>query len=148
VSTARIAKQAEFSEGLIFKHFSNKRGLLDIIYADLGQKLEVLLVPTIEEKNPQKLIGKYIDGVFEIDVSDYPFWKLKLKWENDFYKPEEIEPLVQRLTWAFIGLKYPTPKLEATMLIHTMENLFISILRDGIGKNKHMRSFLKKKYKS
>lgn len=150
VSTARIAKQAEVSEGLIFKHYKNKRGLLDSIYGDLGQKIEALMLPVLEEKDPLKTIEIYIDTIFKIEKSDYPFWKLifKLKWDNDFYQPNEMKPLIEKLSWAFKKLKYQNPKMEASMLVHTIENLSISILRDGLASNKKMQSFLKNKYKS
>jgi len=150
VSTAKIAKQAEVSEGLIFKHFKNKRGLLSSIYEDMGQKLETMLLPILVEEDPHKVIDEYIDAVFKIDPADYPFWKLifKLKWDDDFYKPDEMQPLMDKLSWAFKKLKYANPKLEANMLVHTIENLCISILRDGLGHNRKMQSFLKKKYKS
>ena len=35
-STARIARAAGVSEGLIFRHFGNKRGLLDAVAAEAG----------------------------------------------------------------------------------------------------------------
>jgi len=150
VSTARIANDAEVSEGLIFKHFKNKRGLLDSIYGELEQKIESLMLPVLLEDDPQIAIEKYIDTVFEIESSDYSFWKLifKLKWDNDFYKPNGLKPLIEKLSWSFKKLKYQNPKMEANMLVHTMENLFVSILRDGLASNKRMQSFLKKKYKS
>ena len=56
--TNRIAKEAGVSEGLIFRHFENKEGLLSAILA-LGE-IRILphVQPILSEKKPLKKIGR------------------------------------------------------------------------------------------
>jgi len=149
VSTAKIAKQAKVSEALVFKHYRSKLGLLETIYAQVSERLQVLYTPMMTEEEPIEVIKSFISVVYEIKPEDYPFWKLifKIKWNDNFYKPEETEPLIEKLSWALKKLKVPNHRLEAELLSHTMENIGISILRDGIEKNKKLLKLLMKKYK-
>ena len=83
-STSKIAKKAGVSEGLIFKHFKNKEGLLMAI-AKLGEeKFKSLYANIIEETNPVEVIRSVIMMPTLIREEDYDFWRLqfKLKWER------------------------------------------------------------------
>ena len=44
-ATIKIARHADVSEGLIFKHFGNKRGLLDAILLEAQYRAEKLIQP-------------------------------------------------------------------------------------------------------
>jgi len=148
VSTKMVARQAEVSEALIFRHFKNKKGLLDALYQQCGEKIEVMAKGLLEETNPGETIKKAINWVFIVDEKDYDFWRLqyKLKWEDSFYDPNKMQPVVDKVTWAFNQLKYEQPALEAQLLEKTLDSLMISILRDGKESHLPLREFLLKKY--
>jgi len=150
VSTARIAKEAGVSEGLIFKHYKNKQELLNTIYFQLDEKIKEMYAGLFIQKEPEKVVEAFINIASEIKIEEYPFWKLifKLKWNDDFYKPEETQPIIDRLSWALKGMNFDKPKEEAELLVHSVENIFISILRDGLGPNKKLLEYLKKKYQN
>ncbi len=147
-STNKIAKAANVSEGLIFRHFENKKGLLNALVEQATERISVLLVPILAEENPQKAVQKTIELPFSIDKNEYPFWKLqfKLKWENDYENNEKMQPLLAHLTWAFTTLGYPEPAKEATVLNHIIESISIGILRDGVHSQESLKKFLIEKY--
>lgn len=149
VSTSKIAKQAGVSEGLIFRHFEHKKGLLDAIVADAERRLNEVFAHIVFENDPKKVIRKTIELPFSIDESDYDYWKLqfKLKWEQEYYKPEKMKPLTDKLTWAFSELGFESPENEAKLLEQLLDTISIGILRDGIKQQKQFKSFLLAKYK-
>ncbi len=148
VPTSKIASQAGVSEGLIFRHFKNKQGLLDAILTMAIEKIGVHFAPIIAEIDPRKVIQKTIEMPFSVQQEEYPFWKLqfKLKWENDYNGGDKMEPLLAKLTWAFRELTHKEPRKEAEVLNHIIENISIGILRDGREGQHTLKEFLINKY--
>jgi len=147
-STNQIAKKAGVSEGLIFKHFKNKKGLLDALYAQVEGKFSEGFAQIIFETDPEEVLRKTIESPFLITDSDYNFWRLqfKLKWESDYYHPEKMKPLIDKLTWAFETLNYETPEMEAKFLEQIVETIMVTILRQGKESQLAFKDFLLKKY--
>lgn len=148
-STNQIAKKAGVSEGLIFKHFKNKKGLLDSLYAKLEGKLHEEFSPIIFETNPKEVIKKTIESPFLMPNVDYNFWRLqfKLKWESDYFHPEKMQPMLDKWTWAFKELNYESPEMEAKFLEQMLETIVVAILRRGKESQLGYKEFLLKKYK-
>ena len=149
VSTSKIAKSAGVSEGLIFRHFGNKKGLLNAIMEDTEVKINQGFAPVLFETDPLKTIEKLIKAPFHIDKSEYSFWRLqfKLKWEKEFHNPNKMKPLVDKLIWAFTELGYKKPEMEAGVLIKIINYTSIEILREGPESQKKYETFLIQKYK-
>ncbi|MEO1257544.1 MAG: TetR/AcrR family transcriptional regulator [Bacteroidota bacterium] len=149
VSTNKIATQAGVSEGLIFKHFVNKKGLLQAIMDDTERRLNEVLSHIIFETAPKEVIRKVIELPYLTPESSYDFWRLqfKLKWEKEYYNPDKMKPLIDKLTWAFQELQHEAPALEAKLLEQTIESISIGILRDGKEQQMPFRNFLLEKYK-
>lgn len=83
--TSKVAKAAGVSEGLIFRHFGSKEGLLQGIL-DAGEEAgrkEIGLL--LAEKDPESLLRMAIHRPFQVaeDAGQLEFWKLiyKLKYE-------------------------------------------------------------------
>ena len=148
-STNRIAKQAGVSEGLIFRHFGNKKGLLEAIIKDAEYRIGQLLAPVVFEDDPKKVIRKLIELPFSIGPSEYDYWKLqfKLKWEEEYNNPDKMKPLVDKLAWAFAELGYENPEKEAVLLNQIIDAISTEILRDGKAAQEPFRDFLVEKYK-
>ena len=149
-STSRIAKKAAVSEGLIFRHFVNKQGLLDALLKEADMRLGKLFGPILFETNPKKVIRRAIKIPFKIaDGKDGDYWKLQsiLKWNPDYNKPEKLKPLIYKLTVAFRNQKYKDPENEARLLYHIMDNISIEVLKGNMEEAKIFRDFLLKKYK-
>ena len=88
-STSKVAKVAGVSEGLIFRHFTNKEGLLTAIIEEGQQRLKSTFADIILESDPKKVLIKTIEMPFKIAKKEHIFWKLQfaLKFlKFGFYK--------------------------------------------------------------
>ncbi len=149
VSTSKIAKEAGVSEGLIFKHFSNKKGLLDAIVKGAECRTGEFFAPILEEMEPLEVIKQLIILPFmAIHEDSYSYWKLqfKLKWQEEYNKPNNFKPLLDKLTWAFNELGYKEPAMEAEILMKVLDGIAISILREGLEGQLKFKAFLLEKY--
>lgn len=148
-STSKVAKKAGVSEGLIFRHFGNKEGLLQAILEEGENKLKTLFVDIVMEPEPKEVIRKAIEMTSRIDVVDYDFWKLqfKLKWELEINGDKKMEPLNMALTNAFRKLNYESPELEAQLLILFIDGLGSAVLKGSNLNPNEMIQLLLKKYK-
>jgi len=147
-STSKVAKQAGVSEGLIFRHFGNKEGLLQAILEEGERRIKALFVDIVMESDPNEVIRKAIEMPGKIDVSDYDFWKLqfKLKWELEVSGDEKMEPLKMALTNAFSKLNYESPELEAQLLILFIDGIGSAVLKGSSLNAEEMIQFLLNKY--
>jgi len=147
-STSKVAKAAGVSEGLIFRHFKNKEGLLQAILEEGENKIKVLFVDIVMDSNPKEVIRKTIEMTSKIDVSDYDFWKLqfKLKWEMEISSDKKMEPLKMALTNAFNKLGFEAPEMEASLLLLFIDGLGSAVLKGSTLNPEKMIQFLLKKY--
>ncbi len=126
-STSKIASNAGVSEGLIFRHFVNKEGLLDAIMEEGHERIKILFSDIISENDPQEVINKTfnIAKIIANDAEQSNFWKLqyKLKWETEKYDEVKMEPLQEALTKAFLQLGYIEPEKEAAIILLLLDGL-------------------------
>lgn len=148
-STSKVAKHAGVSEGLIFRHFRNKDGLLQAILGEGERRLKAIFADIVMETKPEEVIRKTITMTDQIDQSDYDFWKLqyKLKWELEVSNDKKMEPIQMALTNAFKKLNYDEPELEAQLLLLFIDGLGSAVLKGSSIDAKSMIQFLLKKYK-
>lgn len=150
-STNKIAKRAGVSEGLIFRHFGNKDGLLEAIIQEGEEQAKVLFADIVMESDPKKVLQKYFDLPYKLmDNPDMAnFWKLqyKIKWELEIYGEHKMEPLEMALTNAFKKLGYEKPHLEARLLLINMDGMATRFyLQEGFNV-KEMVEYFRYKYK-
>ena len=148
VSTSRIAQHAGVSEGLIFRHFRNKKGLLEAVL-DLGiERALQLYEPIMSLKDPKEVLKKYIELPYTVADEEYDFWKLqfKLKWEMEFTPAESFEPIFQKLLEVFKALGYSNPAQEARLMIHIVEGIAGGIIKEGKESQLPLKEFLIMKY--
>ncbi len=147
-STSKIAKIAEVSEGLIFKHFENKRGLLDALIDQAKIKIQEILGPVLFLTDAEEVIKSMITIPFDTKEDDYDFWRLqyKIKWQKEYDVPDKLNPIMEKLSWAFGELGYENPDLEAQVLLQIMDSNSIQALQQGKDSVIHMRNFLLAKY--
>lgn len=149
-STSKVAKRADVSEGLIFRHFENKEGLLEAIIKQGEEKAKILFADIVMESDPNEVIRKTLEIGSKMlsNKADEEFWKLqyKIKWELEIYGEHKMEPLEIALTNAFRKLGHAQPELEARYLLVNMDGL---ATRYFLQENFDLHSlidFIKKKY--
>lgn len=147
-STSKVAKHACVSEGLIFRHFGNKEGLLTSILQLGENRFKDLFVDIVMETDPRQVIRKAIFMASKIDKDDYDFWKLqfKLKWELEISSDKKMEPLKMALTNAFNKLGYEQPELEAMLILLFIEGIASAVLKGSEVNPIQMMELLMNKY--
>lgn len=149
-STSKVAKKAGVSEGLIFRHYGNKEGLLNAIMKLGEERAQVLFADVVLEQDPKETIRKTLN--IGKNMAGNPeaisFWKLqyKIKWEMETYEEHKMEALENALTKAFQMLGYKQPKAEAHSFLLWMDGL---ATRFYLQKNYDMTpqvEFIKEKY--
>ncbi len=150
-STSKVARAAGVSEGLIFRHFGNKEGLLQAILKEGEERAKLLFSGIVFETDPKTVIRRYLDLHVELlgNPDELEFWKLqyKIKWETETYGEKKMEPVRQALSAAFGRLGYPEPELEAGMLLALIDGMATQLFLQEAFDVKAMIGFLKMKYK-
>lgn len=146
-STSKIAKKAGVSEGLIFKHFKNKKNLLSVLMQRTQDNINELFSPIFNEIDPKEVLLKTINLPFSIKKEHYNYWQLqyKLRWEPDYTNNNKFVPILKKFEDAFSALNYKNPRQEAIMFNHILNSIAIDILLDRFEPD--YIPFLKEKYK-
>ncbi len=147
-STNKVAKTAGVSEGLIFRHYGNKEGLLRAVIDDGKERFKLMFADIVLENSPKEVIRKCLLLPFELKESEYEFWRLqfKLKWEVVQYDNSKMELLQNALTNAFSKLSYLQPEMESELLLQILNGLTSAILKGNISDKAAMQTFLLSKY--
>ena len=129
-STRSIADAAEVSEGLIFKHFKSKNGLLSELLKIGASKStpEIQKIKNYEE--PKVVISSCISFFLNIKKEDYPYWRLY--YANGFEENSHtigLEPILKKTVMeAFKKLGHVKVELEAELLLNSLDGLMIKML--------------------
>ena len=150
-STSKVAKMANVSEGLIFRHFGNKEGLLKAIVRMGEERAAALFEDIIVEKDPKELLRKYlsIGSNMRENKEAVDFWKLqfKIKWELEMYGEHKIEVIQEALIRAFTDLRFNHPEKEANLLLTLMDGMATRFMLQESFDLDSTIEFLKQKYK-
>jgi len=146
-STSKVAKAAGVSEGLIFRHFGNKEGLLTAIL-EMGQEaIKRKMASILMTVDPKELLRSYIEMPFRIDPAEYEMWRLMyaLKWQTNGYDATVLEPIKLVLRNAFEKLDYKDPAAEVELILMFMDGAATSfLLHEPENKKDILNSILQK----
>jgi AcrR family transcriptional regulator len=129
-STSKVAKAAGVSEGLIFRHFENKEGLLQAVI-DMGNThAQQLYERAFRGTSPEAKLRGIIEMPFQIGEEQYHFWKLlyALKWQTDQYDSSISDPVREVLMQVFEELGYENPLAETEIVLLLIDGLATAIL--------------------
>lgn len=129
-STSEVAKEAGVSEGLIFRHFGNKEGLLGAIMEQGKEKINEIFGSLSAVDDPKEVIRQIIHVPFNLKPEDKLFWKLlyALKWQAEVYDDSLSAPVRSMLVPAFKALGHSKPEAEAEILLMMIDGLAAAIL--------------------
>src|SRR5690625_1696206 len=128
-STSKIACQAGVSEGLIFKHFQSKEGLLCAIVSLANEDIEAFIERMESQDDPKKVIETAF-AFPPLVSSNRNYWKLQfsLRYQcpgkKQYHDQHElINTFETMLEKAFTELEYENPKMEMQLLMNIIEDL-------------------------
>lgn len=145
-STSKIAKKAGVSEGLIFRHFGNKEGLLQAILAEGMDQAQQYFQLVINEPDPTLRIKMAIEISFNIPKEDYNFWRLvyTLKWQRGSMQSEAMDAFRASLAEAFEALNYEDPLAEARLVESILDGVATEVLLKDIDPKPLLKCILEK----
>ena len=146
-STSKVAKAAGVSEGLIFRHYTNKEGLLSAIMEQGKQSALSMYKYILEQQDPKSVIRGIIKLPFTLSEEHYNFWKLlyALKWQADVYDHSISAPVKEALINAFTKLNAEDPDAEAEGVLLLIDGIATSVLlRKPENKQAILQTILKK----
>lgn len=137
-STMAIAKGADVSEGLLFRHFGSKQGLLKAIIAEgLNQVVETLK-PLAELKEGENAIALHLKLTAEALKQHTQFWRLlhtlrfndkvRLLMQADLEKSQMFINTALQAYFKQIGSK--SPKAEAQLYFAAVEGITLHYLEN------------------
>ncbi|WP_421751160.1 TetR/AcrR family transcriptional regulator [Croceimicrobium sp.] len=147
-STAKVAKEAGVSEGLIFRHFKNKEGLLQAVLEQGHEKVNQLYAQFSQEENPRKRLQSILDFAFTVAPEDHDFWRLiyALKWQTDAYDDSTAAPLKAMLKSIFEEMHYQDAEAEAELIMILLDGLVTAILLRKPKELNQVQSLLHRRY--
>jgi len=148
-STNKVAKAAGVSEGLIFRHFGNKEGLLNAILEMASAAMQQKMAAVVMASDPKEILSKLFEMLFSIQESEYEMWKLvyALKWQTDSYDAAKYASLKLVLNNAFEKLGYDDPAAETELIFMIMDGVATSFLLHPPENKSDILRALKKKYR-
>ncbi len=149
-STRLIAQEAGVSEGLIFRHYTSKEGLLKNLLVEGDQQMIFEVAGFISEHDPKVFISSIIDFFFDISDELLSYWRLKaqLEWTTTVWEPEEWERILREaVERVFKGMGYSKYELEAELLIESLTGILYGILRGSVEDVRELKALIKRKYK-
>lgn len=154
--TSQIAKEAGVSEGLIFKHFTNKEGLLAAIVSNGTEKIRQFVQTILNKDNPLEVIYNVIDLPSEMIKKEKEFWTLQYnlktqskKYAKVFQDSNYLLPLSAAVQNALVTLKYNNPAQETLYLFTVLNGLTALLLSESDenqNQNQQFIQFIKQKY--
>lgn len=147
-STSKVAREADVSEGLIFRHFGNKEGLLQAVIENGSDRARALFADAIMTTNPKELIRKTLELPFKVDPADHEMWRLiyALKWQTNNYMQAITDPMKLALNNAFEKLGYAKPPAETEALLMILDGVATGILLHAPDDPEAILGVLKTKY--
>lgn len=147
-STSKVAKAAGVSEGLIFRHFKNKDGLLSAIMEMGREAAKQSMADIILTSEPKDVVRKALEMPFTIGDEQHKMWKLiyALKWQTDQYDIAAKEPLKLALRNAFEKLGYSDPNAEVEIILMFIDGSATSFLLHPPDNKQDILKALKLKY--
>lgn len=147
-STLKVSQEAGVSEGLIFRHFRNKAGLLNAILTMAKEAALLELAAIGATSDPREKIKQMLELPYKINPETYEMWRLTyaLKWQIESYDNEAYEGIYASLESAFQALGYKDPASEVKLLFILLDGAATTLLLHPPDNKTALLNCLLKKY--
>ena len=148
--TNQVSTKAEVSEGLLFKHYTSKEGLLNAIFEEGQAKTATLREELLAQTDPELFLSLYMEYPISMHNVDKDFWRLNLNLM--FEQPALYATLIDkdhdktldaRLRKAFDEADYADPDGETERLKAMMVGFYWNMLQNPKADHRELMDFLK-----
>ena len=121
-STRMIATKSGVSEGLIFRHFKNKEGLLNVLLVDAEKEIASLYEPILALEHPKVFLKQVLSVPFQINSNNKILWRFL--YTHQWFEPQIheliLQPLYTRVFNSFktIGVSDPQSESETFLIFY------------------------------
>lgn len=128
-STSKVAKAAGVSEGLIFRHFESKEGLLNAIMEQAQESATKEFSVVLQESDPKAVIKGVLEMPLRMEGRLHA-WKLiySLKWQTEKYDTSGTTVIKNALIEAFTKLGYADPGAESDAIMIQLDGIASAVL--------------------
>jgi AcrR family transcriptional regulator len=129
-STRSIAKEAGVSEGLIFRYFQNKKGLLSFMLNEGQNKLLKMIQPIEKLTHPKVILKHIISLPFNLTMDQKDFLKIfySLRWQMNLDQSDFLKQLTPKVKSAFKSLNYSDCDSESETFMMIWEGAMVYVL--------------------
>ncbi|MFQ6604815.1 MAG: TetR/AcrR family transcriptional regulator [Fidelibacterota bacterium] len=148
-TTAEIAQTAGVSEGLVFRHFQHKQGLVDTLWEQCQNHVAQHCQPLLQSSlPPRNALQQIMSLPFDLKTADFPFWKVlyRLTWHYPADRPSPLELLRIRLENIFSVLGHTDAAAEAQTVLMILDGVVLSRLYRTLPGRETLRRCLLEKY--
>lgn len=146
--TSKIAQYAGVSEGLIFRHFKNKQGLLDSISAMAVVDADSQFSKLAEETDMAKRLQLAIDQAFAKTKGSnhYSALRTQLSATGTSFGESPAKRLDKLLEEAFKALNFESPAIEARFLRCSLAGIREAINAGDLPSATKLKAFVQNMY--
>ena len=129
-TTRSIAQEAGVSEGLIFRHFQNKEGLLFGLMKNEEERLKKLIQPLENLTHPKVILKHVMSLPFNLAKEQRNYWKVfyNLRWHMNIEKGEFLKTITHKVEDAFKALDFSDPQSETEIFMMIWDGAMVYIL--------------------
>ena len=147
-TTKSIANEAGISEGLLFRHYQSKEGLVKALKKLAADKVRLLAQEIIDLTQPKDVLRLTILSLTKIPFKDYALWKLILgiKFQSELADESFADVIEDKVTKAFKGLRFAHAEMEAELLLNSLNGMLLAMLLNKQYKIEPLLNLMLKKY--
>ena len=148
-TTKSIANGSGVSEGLLFRHYQNKEGIVKTLKKLAAEKVRILSQEIFDLTEPEDVLRQTILSLTKIPFDDYALWKLILgiQFQGDLGDESFVDVIEDKVTKAFKGLRFAHAEMEAELLLNSLNGMLLAMIFKNQYKIEPVLDLMLKKYR-
>ena len=148
ISTRMIASKAAVSEGLIFRHFTNKKGLLNALLEIAKEDIAELYGTALKLEHPKVFLKQLLSVPFQIKENNNTLWRFV--YSHQWFESKLMElistPIQERVVESFKSIGVSDPHTEADSFLILLEGLTTRMLLKNVSNSFSIAEHIARKF--